>query len=444
MSNNSNTTLYSVEAERAVLGGLLLDSRYLEFVVSKLHDDFFYVRQHKLIFAAIVKLSYEGKNIDVVTVSEKLKEEKGDGSLAFVTYLWKLVKETPGTLNIAVYTNIVYEKHLLRSLADVGTFIIKSVYSNNGKSLVRLFEDVETRVFATTFKIDFFRKKTPTTVAKILGNAVEKIENFFSTGCTTTGLSFGFPTIDKLTTGLHKADLIVVAGRPTMGKTTFAMNVVENVLTYTKCPVVFFSLEMSAEQLALRLLSSLSDISLQNLRVGKLTTTEWTVVRKYMSEISKKNLYIDDRGSLGLNEIKLKIRRVVMEHGNVGLVVIDYLQLMKIKGTSFNRTTEISEISRSLKMLAREFDVPIIVLSQLNRGLEQRSDKRPLLCDLRDSGAIEQDADLILFIHREELYNTSKNTKGKAEIIIGKQRNGPIGSVSLFFSGQFSKFKEKQ
>lgn len=443
MTIKSNLVLYSVEAERAVLGGLLLETTFWGIVSSRLSEESFYVKQHSSIYKVIGKIIGGGRSVDIITVSEYLKEDCGDCGFEYVTYLWKLVKETPSTLNIAVYTNVVYEKYMLRSLMCVGSFIINSIHKYNGDTLVNLFTEIEEKISFITVKINLLTRKEPTSAARVLIDTINNLESVVKKDVQYKGLPFGFNALDKLTAGIHKSDLIIIAGRPTMGKTAFAMNVVESVVNKINAPVVVFSLEMSAEQLMLRLLSSTCHIPLQNLRVGNLTQGDWVKIRDTMSIISKKHLYIDDRGLLGPVDIRLKLRRILMEHGDIGLVVIDYLQLMKINyiGSS-NRTNEITEISRSLKMLAREFGIPIIVLSQLNRGLEQRSDKRPMLCDLRDSGAIEQDADLILFIYRDEVYTKSKSNKGVAEVIIGKQRNGPVGSVTLTFSGQYMQFKE--
>lgn len=443
MSIKSSLVLYSIEAERAVLGGLLLESTFWGLVSGRLSEESFYIKQHSSIYKVIGKIITESRNVDIVTVSEYLKEDCGDCGFEYVTYLWKLVKETPSTLNIAVYTNVVYEKYMLRSLLHVGSFIINSVYKYNGEALINLFTEIEEKISSITVKINLLSKKEPILAARVLVNTINNLESLLKKDTQSTSLLFGFNTLDKLTAGIHKSDLIIIAGRPTMGKTAFAMNIVENVIRNINSPVVVFSLEMSSEQLMLRLLSSACRIPLQNLRVGNLTQNDWVSIRDTMSYISKKHLYIDDRGLLGPVDIRLKLRRILMEHGDIGLVVIDYLQLMKVNylGSS-NRTNEITEISRFLKMLAREFSIPIIVLSQLNRGLEQRSDKRPMLCDLRDSGAIEQDADLILFIYRDEVYTQSKSNKGVAEVIIGKQRNGPVGSVTLTFSGQYMQFKE--
>jgi replicative DNA helicase len=274
-----------------------------------------------------------------------------------------------------------------------------------------------------------------------LGVAVERIDTLFHSDQDITGVPSGYDDFDELTSGLQKSDLIVVAGRPSMGKTSFAMNVAENVALKTEKPVLIFSMEMSGESLAMRMLSSLGRIDQHKVRTGKLEDDDWPRITSAVSILSRCKLLIDDTPALSPAEVRARARRVFREQGGLGLIVIDYMQLMQVPGSKENRTTEISEISRNLKSLARELDVPVIALSQLNRGLEQRADKRPIMSDLRESGAIEQDADLIVFIYRDEVYNDNSPDKGKAEIIIGKQRNGPIGKVSLTFLGKYTRFE---
>ncbi|MBT6207699.1 MAG: replicative DNA helicase, partial [Francisellaceae bacterium] len=327
---------------------------------------------------------------------------------------------------------------------EAGGDIIDSGFETKGRNALQVLDEAESKVFAIAEKSRedvSTANKGPDIIANILARTVEKIEELYESDDPITGASTGFKELDELTSGFQKADLVIVAGRPSMGKTTLAMNIAEYMGMKTDKSILIFSMEMPSEQLAMRMLSSLGRIELQKLRTGRLTDGDWPRVSSAISMMSEKKILIDDSAALSPVEVRARARRAVKDHGELGVIVLDYLQLMRVPGTSENRTGEISEISRSLKALAKELNVPVIALSQLNRGLEQRPDKRPMMSDLRESGAIEQDADLIIFIYRDEVYNKESSNKGSAEIIVAKQRNGPIGTVKLTFLGQYSRFE---
>jgi len=317
--------------------------------------------------------------------------------------------------------------------------IVQSAYSPEGRDSATLLDEAERQVFEIAERGS--RGGGPLPIQQVLAQAVQRIDRLFRSKSKITGTSSGFTDLDEMTAGLQAADLVIVAGRPSMGKTTFAMNIVENVLIKEKKPVLFFSLEMPGESIVLRMLSSLAQLDQSSLRAGKLAGGDWDRFSSAVAMLSETKLYIDESAGISPTEMRARARRIVREHGELALIVVDYLQLMQVPGSKENRTTEISEISRSLKLLAKELSVPVIALSQLNRELEHRPNKRPIMSDLRESGAIEQDADLIIFIYRDEVYNKESEDKGKAEIIIAKQRNGPIGSLSLAFQGQYCRFE---
>ena len=355
-----------------------------------------------------------------------------------LAYLGRLAKDTPSAANIVAYADIVRERSVLRQLISVGTDIADSGYRPEGRDTGELLENAEKHVFAIAEQK--VRGATGLrAISQVLSKTVEQIDHLFETKGAVSGVATGFNDLDKKTTGFQAGDLVIVAGRPAMGKTTFAMNVAETAAISGGMPVAVFSMEMPGEQLAMRLISSLGRIDQHHIRTGELTDEDWPRITSSISMLSETKLFIDDTPAMSPSEIRARARRIKREHG-LGLVVIDYLQLMQIAGGSENRATEISEISRSLKALAKELAIPVIALSQLNRGLEQRPDKRPVMSDLRESGAIEQDADIILFVYRDEVYNEDSPDKGTAEIIIGKQRNGPIGKVRLTFHGKYTRF----
>ena len=429
---------HSIEAEQSVLGGLMLDNAAWEKIADRVSEDDFYRRDHRLIFRAIAALAEKDSPYDVVTLSEWLEgqgELDGAGGLA---YLGTLAKETPTAANITAYADIVRERSILRQLIRVGTDIADSAYHPEGEESKSLLELAEEKVFEIAEKGARGRQGF-VAIRDLLGEAIDTINELFERDEPVTGIPTGFDDYDDKTSGLNRSDLIIVAGRPSMGKTTFAMNMAENVAISAKQPVAVFSMEMSADQLAMRMMSSLGRINQQKVRTGKLEDEDWPRLTSAVAMLSEAPIFVDDTPALTPTDLRARARRLKREHG-LGLIVVDYLQLMRVPGLSENRTLEISEISRSLKALAKELDVPVVALSQLNRSLEQRQDKRPMMSDLRESGAIEQDADVIVFIYRDEVYKPDTPDKGTAEIIIGKQRNGPTGTVRLTFLGEFTQF----
>ena len=433
------TPPHSTEAEQSVLGGLLLDNQAWDRVVDKLTADAFYSPGHKLIFAAISELSNETKPFDPLTLAEVLENRGELEDAGGLVYLAELAANVPSVANIAAYAEIIEERAILRRLISAGQKIADNAYTPDGRKSKDLVDEAERLVF----NIAEEKQSTggPQGVREIIHNTVKKIEEMFDAGDAITGVTTGFSDLDEMTSGLQPSDMVIVAARPSMGKTTFAMNLVENALLNSDKGVVVFSLEMPSEQLMMRMLSSLGRINQSKVRSGQLEEEDWPKLLSAVERIKEKKLFVDDQAGLSPAEMRSRIRRIVREHGDLSLVMIDYLQLMQIPGYDQGRTNEISEISRSLKALAKEFNVPVVALSQLNRSLEQRPNKRPVNSDLRESGAIEQDADVIMFIYRDEVYNPDTEYKGVAEIIIGKQRNGPIGSCRLAFVGQYTRFE---
>jgi replicative DNA helicase len=432
----------SLEAEQSVLGGLMLNQGAWEAVSGILVADDFYRADHAQFFSAMAELALRDKAIDFLTVSEKIKSNASLDNQNVFTYLGQIVKNTPSAANIVYYAEIVKECSVLRQLINAGTQICELGYSAKGRSLNELVDEAEQKVFRIASMREQQRMVAgPISISSILTKTLGRVQELFESDSPITGTPTGFTDFDKLTSGLQQSDLVIVAGRPSMGKTTFAMNMAEWIGMHSNKPVLIFSMEMPAEQLAMRLLSSLGRIEMQRIRSGQLRDEDWPRLSSAVAQMSGKKIFIDDSGSLGPNDVRNRARRIVKEQGSIGLIVIDYLQLMKLSGNNEHRSAEISEISRSLKSLARELNVPVIALSQLNRSLEQRTDRRPMMSDLRESGAIEQDADLIVFIYRDEVYHQDSPAKGTAEIIIGKQRNGPIGTVRLTFLGHYSRFE---
>lgn len=429
---------HSMEAELSVLGGLMLDPDAWERVADRITEDDFYRRDHRLIFRALQSLADADQPRDVVTVAEWLDKHALLDDVGGLAYLGRVVADTPTAANIVAYADIVREHAIKRQLIAVGTSIAQSAYQPDGRDSRQLLEEAEQKVFQIAEQGSRQRKGFAP-IKNLLAQAIERIQTLYEQDEPITGLPTGFDDFDAMTSGLQKGDLVIVAGRPSMGKTTFAMNIGENVAIRTKKPVAVFSMEMPGEQLALRMMSSLGRIDQHRVRTGKLEDEDWPRLTSAVVMLSEAPIFIDDTPALSPTELRARVRRLKKEHG-LGLIIIDYLQLMQVPGTSENRSTEISEISRSLKALAKELDVPVIALSQLNRSLEQRPNKRPVMSDLRESGAIEQDADLIVFIYRDEVYHPDSAEKGVAEIIIGKQRNGPIGTVRLTFLGKYTQF----
>lgn len=429
---------HSIRAEQSLLGGLLLDNRAWDQIADLVSDADFYRRDHRMIFAASRQLIERGDPCDVITLSEWLESQGQLNEAGGLAYLGTLAKDTPSAANIRAYGKIVRENSVLRQLTEVGTEIANSAYFSEGRDSATLMDHAEQLVFRIAE--GYSRGPGFESIRDLLTKAVDRIDELFHQDNPLTGISTGFADIDAMTAGLQASDLIIVAGRPSMGKTSFAMNIAEHAAIKDGRAVAVFSMEMPGEQLAMRLMSSLGRIDQTRVRTGKLDDDDWPRLTSAVSILSEAPLFIDDTPALSPTELRARARRLKREH-NLGLIVIDYLQLMQIPGNKENRTGEISEISRSLKALAKELNVPVIALSQLNRSLEQRPNKRPVMSDLRESGAIEQDADVIMFIYRDEVYDEDSPDKGTAEIIIGKQRNGPIGVRRLTFLGKHTRFE---
>ena len=441
-----NTTLlkvppHSVEAEQAVIGGLLIDNDAWDQVVERITETDFYRHEHRILFRAMTELMLQSMPLDIVTVTESLERSQELDIVGGIAYVAELAKNTPSAANVSAYANIVRERSILRQLIDVGGKISESAFQAGSKTALEVLDEAERKVFSIAEQESGRAgHQGPQIISEVLARTIDRIDTLFHSKSSMTGLGTGFGDFDRMTSGLQAADLIIVAGRPSMGKTTFAMNIAEHV-AMTDGVVLVFSMEMPAESLAMRMLSSLGRIEQQRIRSGQLDDHDWTKLTSAISMMSAKKLLLDDTGSLSPFEIRARARRIAREYnGKLSLIVIDYLQLMRLPGHYEHRAAEISEISRALKALAKELNIPVMVLSQLNRGLEQRPEKRPVMSDLRESGAIEQDADLIAFVYRDEVYNKESADKGTAEIIIGKQRNGPTGTVRLNFVGHYSRF----
>ena len=431
---------HSIEAERSVLGGLMLDSEAWDRISALVTADDFYRSEHRPIFRAMEWLISQNKPLDIVTLAESLGLHGELEDVGGLGYLTELASGTPTASNVAAYADIVQERATVRKLIGVAHEIAESGFNPQGRDSARLIDEAEGKVF----KIGDERPSRggPESVRPLLARAVEKIDELYLTKGALTGISSGFQDIDTITGGLQAADLVIVAGRPSMGKTAFMMNVAESAVISGEKPVVVFSLEMPSHSLIMRMLSSLGRIDQSKIRSGQLGDDDWPRLTSAVTLLNDKPLFVDDTPGLTPNEMRSRSRRIVREHGAIGMIVVDYLQLMQTSSTPENRAVEISEISRSLKSIAKEFDCPVIAGSQLNRSLEQRTDKRPIMSDLRESGAIEQDADLIMAVYRDEVYHEDTPDRGVAEIIILKQRNGPIGRKKLAFIGQYTKFED--
>jgi replicative DNA helicase len=429
---------HSVEGEQAVLGGLLLSSRAFDQVADIITETDFYREDHRLIYRAIHELSDAGKPCDAVTVTEWFEVHGLVDQVDGGAYISQLVANTPSAANVKAYAEIVRERSILRQLVDVGVEITSGAFASDGRDSRELLEEAERKVFAIADQ-GMRTRTTYVSVQEALKEAIEKLQELQEFEGEITGIPTGFKDFDQRTAGLQDSDLIIVAGRPAMGKTTLAMNIAENAAIKHEKPVAIFSMEMSAQQLVRRMFSSLGQIDQTRLRTGNLDDMDWPKLTSAMNLLHKSHIYIDETPSLSPAELRARARRLKREF-DIGMIVVDYLQLMAVPGTRENRATEIAEISRSLKAIAKELHIPVVALSQLNRALEQRPNKRPVMADLRESGSIEQDADLIVFIYRDEVYNDESPDKGKAEIIIGKHRNGPTGTVVLSFQGQWLRF----
>lgn len=434
---------HSTEAEQAVLGGIMLSNQHWDGIAERVIAEDFYTFAHKAIFQTMEELMRNQTPIDLITLDQALKAKGISDSVGGFAYLADLSNNTPNAINILAYAEIVREKAILRELIAVGNRIAENSYSPKGKDIKMVLDEAEREVFAIAEKRSS-STEGPQNVLSVLESTIARIEILgkLENHNGVTGVTTGFVELDKKTAGLQPSDLIIVAARPSMGKTTFAMNLCENAAMASDKPVLVFSLEMPAEQIMMRMIASLARVDQTKIRTGQnLEEAEWSKIASVFGMFKQKNnLYIDDSSGLTPTELRSRARRVYRENGGLSMIMVDYLQLMRAPAFSDNRTLEIAEISRSLKALAKELEVPVIALSQLNRTLEQRADKRPVNSDLRESGSIEQDADLIMFIYRDEVYNDNSEDKGVAEIIIGKQRNGPIGRVRLAFNGQFSRF----
>jgi replicative DNA helicase len=435
------TPPHSVEAEQSVLGGLLLDNSAWDRIADRISPEDFYRHDHRLIFQQIARLIDQNRPADTVTVFEGLQAAGQAADCGGLGYLNSLAQNTPSAANIRRYAEIVRERAVLRRLVAVGEEIAVSALETRGRDAKQILDEAEGKVFriaeqGARDRAGFVR------LEPLLTRVVERIQELFErpSGSDVTGVPTGFADLDARTCGLQPGDLIIIAGRPSMGKTALALNISEHVAIDLGMPVAVFSMEMGAAQLALRMLGSVGRIDQQRLRTGRLNDEDWPRLSEAIERMHAASLYIDESPALNALELRARARRLAREYKQLGLIVVDYLQLMSATSMGENRATEISEISRSLKALAKELKVPVVALSQLNRTVETRTDKRPVMSDLRESGAIEQDADLILFIYRDEVYNPDSSDKGVAEIIIGKQRNGPIGRVNLHFGGEFTRF----
>ena len=432
---------HNIEAEQAVLGGLFLDPEAFFKVMERLRAEDFYRRDHQIIFNAISRLDADGKPFDVVTTAEWLEDHQQLDEAGGLAYLAALAENTPSASNIVAYADIVRKRSVLRRLLAAANEIGDAVFNPQGRGSEEILDFAEQRVFEIAER-EARGRRPYKQIQDLMGASMEQIDKLFKSKTPITGVATGFSDLDERTAGLQKADLIIIAGRTSMGKTAFAINIAEQAAIEDKLTVAVFSMEMPGEQLAMRMMSSLGRVNQQKVRTGKLDDDDWPRLNSAVALLKDAKLFIDDTPALTPAELRARCRRLAREHGGLDLIIIDYLQLMHIPGTTENRATELSTISRSLKAMAKELNAPVVALSQLNRSLDQRPDKRPILSDLRESGAIEQDADLIMFIYRDEVHHPERDdNKGKAEVIIGKQRNGPIGSVSLTFLGQFTRFE---
>jgi replicative DNA helicase len=430
----------SVEAEQSVLGGLMLEGQAWDRVADKITEADFYRKEHRLIFRAIGALAEESSPADVVTVSEWLDKHQELQNAGGLAYLASLANNTPSAANIGAYANIVRERAILRNLIHTASRIAGSAYSPEGQSASDILDFAERSIFDISEQ-GAHRRGGFAPLKTLLTKAVDRIDTLFRSESAITGVSTGFKDLDDMTSGLQPGDLVIVAGRPSMGKTSLAMNIAESTAVGSKLPVAIFSMEMPGEQLAMRMMASLGRINAHKVRTGKLADDDWPRLTGAIGQLADAPMFIDDTPALTPMELRARARRLKREHG-LGLIIVDYLQLMQSSEMmNENRATEISGITRGLKSLAKELNVPLMAMSQLNRSLEQRPNKRPVMSDLRESGAIEQDADVIFFIYRDEVYNEDSQDKGTAEIIIGKQRNGPTGMRRLTFLGEYTRFE---
>jgi replicative DNA helicase len=435
----------SIEAEQSVLGGLLLDNDAYFKIGDVIRQADFYRHDHALIYEHISSLIEKSKPVDIVTLAESLESRSELSSVGGIAYLGSLVQNTPSSANIGRYAEIVRERSVLRKLIETSSGITENAFNPQGKTVDELLDEAEAKIFKIAESKNH-NNEGFIDVKTVLPDIINEIDELYSRENITdvTGVSTGYKDLNTKTSGFQRGDLIIIAGRPSMGKTAFSLNIAENVAIESGLPVAVFSMEMSAKQLGIRMISSIGRINQSKMRNGNLEDDDWPRLTAALGKLDSAPIYIDESAGLTSFEVRQRARRLQRQVGELGLIVIDYLQLMS--GSTLrpgeNRATELSEISRSLKALAKELNVPVVALSQLNRSLEQRQDKRPVMSDLRESGAIEQDADLILFIYRDEVYNEDSMDKGTAEIIISKQRNGPIGKVRMTFIGENTRFED--
>ena len=439
-----NLPPHSIEAEQSLLGGLMLENAAWDTIADIIGENDFYRHEHKLIFRAASALINEGRPADIITVQEFLERNDLLETAGGFDYLVTLAQNTPSAAKIRRYAEIVRERSVIRQLAEVGTGIARNAYNPQGKTADQLLDEAENQVFQIA-ESSSRSKQSFLEMPDLLRQNIERIDMLYQRNNPdeVTGVSTGFTDLDKYTSGLQSGDLVIVAGRPSMGKTAFALNIAENVAIQSKLPVAVFSMEMGGTQLVMRMLSSVGRLDQSILKNGSLKDEHWERLNEAVTKLTDAPIFIDETAGLTALELRARARRLARRFNNrLGLIVIDYLQLMSGSGRSDNRASELGEISRSLKALAKELQVPVIALSQLSRTVEQRTDKRPMMSDLRESGAIEQDADLIMFMFRDEYYTKEQSQfKGLAECIIGKHRNGPTGRVFLTFMGQFTRFE---
>ncbi|NCV28111.1 MAG: replicative DNA helicase [Betaproteobacteria bacterium] len=433
---------HSLEAEQSLLGGLLIDNEALDKVADIVSVKDFYRQDHQIIYQHIHRLIERSQPADIVTVGESLESNSELNTVGGLEYLGLLAESTPTAANIRGYAQIIRERSIMRSLVEVGTDIVDNALSPQGRDAQQLLDESESKIFqiaeaGKNDRIGF------TDIKELLPQVAERIDQLFQRDnpSDVTGIPTGYKDLDMMTSGLQPGDLIIIAGRPSMGKTSLALNICEYVAIDTGLPSAVFSMEMGSTQLVSRLIGSVGKLNQHKMRTGQLDDNDWEKLSYALGQLNEAPIFIDEGSALNPYEVRARARRLHKQCGRLGLIVIDYLQLMGSAGSTENRATEISEISRSLKALAKELNVPVIALSQLNRSVEQRPDKRPVMSDLRESGAIEQDADVIMFIYRDEVYNPETPDKGIAEIILAKQRNGPVGRVKLTFLGEYTKFE---
>lgn len=433
---------HSIEAEQSLLGGLLIDNEALDKIADLITVNDFYRQDHQIIYGHIHRLIDRSQPADIVTVGESLESNSELNTIGGLEYLGLLAENTPTAANIRGYAQIVRERSIMRSLVEVGTDIVDAALTPHGKDAQQLLDESESKIFqiaeaGKNDKIGF------TDIKELLPQVAERIDELYKRDNPNdvTGIPTGYKDLDMMTSGLQPGELIIIAGRPSMGKTSLALNMSEFVSIDTGLPTAVFSMEMASTQLVSRLIGSVGKLNQHKMRTGQLDDNDWEKLSFALGQLNEAPIFIDEGSALNPYEVRARARRLHKQCGKLGLIVIDYLQLMGTGGSTENRATEISEISRSLKSLAKELNVPVVALSQLNRSVEQRPDKRPVMSDLRESGAIEQDADVIMFIYRDEVYNPETTDKGIAEIILAKQRNGPVGRVKLTFLGEYTKFE---